>query len=119
MNVKVVIILEKVYLDYTDVFSSNIIGKYENRPDNLHSLCLACFASSSVTKKANDEVKIYTVSVSNIDGIKLNPNIIVLNNELSEMRKHSRPCVICFHKVSKLKSSENYYLIHLQLHMPW
>ena len=108
-----------MYLDDTNVFSSNIIGKYESRPDNLHLMCLAYFASSFVTKKANDEIKIYIVSVSNIDGIKLNPNIIVSDNKLSEMCKHSRPCVVSFHKVSKLKSSEDYYLIHLQLYMSW
>ena len=35
------------------------------------------------------------------------------------MRKCSRPCVIRFHKVSKLKSPEEHYLILLQLYMPW
>ena len=45
--------------------------------------------------------------------------IIVLKNELGEMRKRSRPCVIRFHKVPKLKSPEEYYLRLLQLYMPW
>ena len=35
------------------------------------------------------------------------------------MRKHSQPCAITFHKVSKLKSAEQYYLCLLQLCMPW
>ena len=35
------------------------------------------------------------------------------------MQKHSRPCIICFHKVSKLKSPEEHYLRLLQLYMPW
>ena len=34
------------------------------------------------------------------------------------MGKHSRPCVFCFHKVSKLKSPEEHYLRLLQLYMP-
>ena len=68
---------------------------------------------------ARDEIKSHTVPVSNINDVKLNPNIIVLKNELGEMRKCSRPCVICFHKVSKLKSPEKRYLKLLQLYMPW
>ena len=40
----------------------------------------------------------------------INPNIIVLKNELGEMRKRSRTCVIRFHNVSKLKSPEEHYL---------
>ena len=66
-----------------------------------------------------DEIKSYTVPVSNINDVKLNPIIIVLKNELGEMRKRSRPCVIRFHKVSKLKSPEEHYLRLLQLYMPW
>ena len=73
-----------MYLDDTNVFASNIIGKYKNRPDNLHSMSLADFASSYVTKMADnlpiepDQIKSYIVLVSNIDNVKLNPNIIVL-----------------------------------------
>ena len=79
-------------------------------------MCLTEFTSSYISKKADDlpiepdEIKSYTVPVSNVNDIKLNRNIIVLKNELGEMRKRSRPYVICFHKVSKLKSPEEYYL---------
>ena len=66
-----------------------------------------------------DEIKSYTVPVSNIDFVKRYPNIIDLKNELGELQKCSRPCVICFHKVSKLKSPEEHYLRLLQLHIPW
>ena len=117
-------ILKKMHPDDTNVYASNIIDKYRNRPDNLHSMSLADFASSYVIKKAEDlsiepdEVKSYTVPVSSIDGVKLNPNIIVLKNELGEMRKHSRPCVIHFHKVSKLKSPEERSSRLLQLYTP-
>ena len=88
-------------------------------------MCLADFASSYVSKKVDDlsialdEIKSYTVPVSNINDVKLNPNIIVLKNELGEMWKGSRPSIICFHNVSKLKSPEEHYLRLLQLYMPW
>ena len=105
-------ILEKINPDDTNVFAPNIIDKYKNQPDTLHPMYLVDFASSYVNKKADelaiepDEIKIYTVPVSNIDDVKLNPNIIVLKNELGVMWKCSWPCVILFHKVSKLESSE-------------
>ena len=34
-------ILENIHPDDTNVFTSNVIGKYENQPSNLHSMCLA------------------------------------------------------------------------------
>ena len=74
---KLLWILEKIYPDDTNVFASNIIDKSENWPDNLYSLCLADIASSFFTKKADDlpiqpdEIKSYTVPVSNINDVKL------------------------------------------------
>ena len=98
--------LEKVHPDDKNVFVSNIFDKYENQPDNLHSVCLADFVSSYISKKVDhlsiepDEIKSCTVSVSNVNDVKLNPNIIVVKNEPGKMRKRSQPCVIRFHKVS-------------------
>ena len=34
--------LEKIHPDNTNVFASNIIGKYENRPDNVNVLSRLC-----------------------------------------------------------------------------
>ena len=86
---------------------------------------LADFASSYISKKTDDlpiepdEIKSCTVPVSNIDDVKLNPNIIVLKNELSEMWNGSRPCIIRFQKLFKLKNPAVHYLRLLQLYMPW
>ena len=69
--------LEKMHPDDTNVFASNIIDKYENWLDNLHSMCLADFASSYVSKKVDDlsialdEIKSYTVPVSNVNDVSL------------------------------------------------
>ena len=84
-------ILEKMHHDDTNVFASNIIDNYENRLDKLHSMCLADFTFNYVSKKADhlpkdpDEIRSYTVPVSNIDDFKRNLSIIVLRNELDEM----------------------------------
>ena len=42
-------ILEKMHPDDTNVFVSNIIDQYKNRPDNLDSMYLADFASSYIS----------------------------------------------------------------------
>ena len=118
-------ILGKIYTDDTNVFTSIITDKYENWPDYIHSMCLADFASSYVSKKARDveiephNIINFTLLVSNIDNVEPNLRITVVKNELGEMRKCNWPCVICFQKVSKLKSPEEHCLRHLQLYMPW
>ena len=50
------LILEKMHPDGTNVFAFNAIDKYENRPDNLHSICRLSvdFASIYVTKNTDD-----------------------------------------------------------------
>ena len=48
---KLLSVLGKNYLDDINVFAFNIIGKCENWPDNLQSMCLADFASSYANKK--------------------------------------------------------------------
>ena len=112
-----------MHRDNTNVFASNIIDKYENRLDNLHLMCLK--SHHLMSPKRHDlpiepnEIKSYAVPVSNIDDVKLSPNMIVLKNELGEMWKRSRLCIICFHKVFKLTSPEDHYLRLLQLYMPW
>ena len=107
--------------DDTNVLASDIIEEYENRSDNLHSLCLVDFTLSIASKKASDvhiepgNVKSYTVPISNINDVESNPNIIVLRNG----EKYSQPCVIGFYKVFKaLESLEECYLRHLQVSMP-
>ena len=88
-------------------------------------MCLADFASNYVSKKSGDvpvepdHIKSYSVPVFNIDDIEPNPNIIALKNKHGEMQKRNRPCVIHFHKVSKLKNPEKHCMQLLQLHMPW
>ena len=63
------------------MFTSNVIDRYRNRPNNLHLMRLADFASIYVSKMAGDvpvepnEIKSYTFPVSNID-VKPNLNII-------------------------------------------
>ena len=76
-------------------------------------MCLADFASNYVSKKSadvpveSDDIKSYIITVSNIDDVEPNPNIIALKNKHGEMRKRNRSCVIRFYKVSKPKNPED------------
>ena len=118
-------VLEKMHADVTNIYVWSALDKYENRPNDLENLCYADFASNYISKNVIDltieseTIGSYTVPVSGIVHIPSNPNITVLKSDLGKMRKRSRPCVIPLHKVSKLKSPEEYYLRILQLYMPW
>ena len=46
-------IIDKMHPDDANALDSNVMDKYKNRPDNLHSLCLADFAPCK-SKKAVD-----------------------------------------------------------------
>ena len=98
-------ILEKMHPEDANIFASNIIDKYENRPDDLHSLSLADFASNYIGKVSgdvlveSDDIKSYTVPVSNVNDIEPNPNLIALKNKHGEMQKLNTPCIVRFCKV--------------------
>ena len=51
--------------------------------------------------------------------VKKKKNDIVLKNNLGEMKKRTFPCVMRYHKGSKLKNPEHYYMTLLQLYLPW
>ena len=115
-------LLEKMDSDDTNVYSLSMLDKYAHRPNNLEQLCYADFASNYISKKVDvdsENIESYTVPVSDVIQVPLNPNCIVLKDNLGQMRKRSRPCVIRFHKVSKLKNPESHYLRIVQLYLPW
>ena len=109
----------------TKVYATNIIERYTKRPDELEKLCYADFATNYISKKADevpvesDDIKSYTMPVSAIDEVEHSSNVIVLKDELGKMRKRTRPCVMRYHKISKMKDPEQYHMKLLQLYMPW
>ena len=105
-------VLEKMHPDNTNVFASSFIGKCEKWPDNLNSMCLADFECSYVHKNTDDlpiepdEIKSYTVPLSNIDDVKLNTSIIVLKNELGECRNIVNLALFVFTKCPNWKAQK-------------
>ena len=111
--------------DDDNVYASSLVDKYEHRPNSLEDMCLADFCCNYVSKKVDniesDEIRSYTIPVSSIDEGENDKKlqVIKLKNNKGEMGKRKRPCVIRFHKVSKLKNPEESYLRVLQLYLPW
>ena len=125
-------VLENMHPDDENVYAPNILDKYMNRPDRpekMKNMCLADFATSYIHHSAyepeieTDDIRSYTTAVSTIDleddESSTKAEIITLKDELGKMRKRKRPCVMRYHKASKLKDPELYYLTLLQLYMPW
>ena len=125
-------ILKEMHPDDPNIYTLNILDRYANRPDHpitMNYMCLADFATNYVHYKAyepkidSDDIRQYTTAVSScdieIDDSNSKSEIITLKNEMGKMRKRTRPCVMRYHKVSKLKEPELYYMILLQLYLPW
>ena len=82
----------------TNVYASNIIEKYENRPDDLGQMCLADFVSNYdyPNKSYNstedcDDIESYTVPVTTInDDITGSQKIINLKSGFGKMRKRNK-----------------------------
>ena len=58
-------ILDEMDPSDTNIFATNMIEKYANRPDHLESMCYAEFASTYISKNANeapedDDIQNYT-----------------------------------------------------------
>ena len=105
-------LLKQMPGDETDIYMTSVIDRYEARPDSLEQMCLAGFATNFVTKYADTEVYLESHTTQQSE-------IIQLKNGKGRMRRRCTPCVICYHKVPKLKNSELFFFNLLQLYLPW
>jgi hypothetical protein len=100
-----------------NVFQKSLIDKYEHRPSNLDSMCLAEFAANYITSyrtdEDNDVLPNESVHTSN------NGNIIKLTDGYGVMHKRNREAVIRFTRFNKDKEPSNYYRAKLMLYYPW
>ena len=125
-------ILNKLDPDDTNIFCTNFLDRYANRPNELETMCYADFATNYKPTNADkeleeDDIEKYTESITGIetsidlckDPIKNRGKTIVLKNNFGQMRKRTFPCVMRYHKGSRLRDSEHYYLTLLQLYLPW
>ena len=126
--------LEELEADSTDIFKSNIIERYSNRPKSILSvdkLCLAEFAAfyykdykipSDETNDAQPDILTDQVSElqhGNAHSTETLPNKIKLlvTNEVMKCRKIR--AVVRFHTPNKQKEPEKFFHHLLVLYFPW
>ena len=114
--------------DSTDIFMSNIIERYSDRPNIVYQLCLAEFAAYYYKDYGRDPDELNDVqpNVLSDDFIESNhisncesvlPSTIKLNNGQETMKR--RKAVIRFHTPSRVKEPEKFYHHLLMLYFPW
>ena len=117
--------------DSTDIFMSNIIVRYSDRPNIVDQLCLAEFAAYYYKDYKKDPYEFNDVqpNVLSDDLVESNhfsncesvfpPMNIKLNNGQEIMKRRKIKAVIRFHTPSKAKESEKFYHHLLMLYFPW
>ena len=116
--------------DSTDIFMSNIIERYSDRPNIVDQLCLAEFAAYYYKdyKRDPDEFNDVQPNVLSDDLLESNhisncesvlPPTIKLNNGQEVMKRRKIKAVIRFHTPSKAKEPEKFYHHLLMLYFPW
>ena len=104
--------------DDTNVFQKSLNDRYQHRPRQLRSMCLAEFAATYATdyKQNNDCSDVLPTSDSDVTS-----SCIKLTDNFRTMRKRNREAVICFHKCmyNKVAEPSNWYRAKLMLYFPW
>nr|XP_022310999.1 uncharacterized protein LOC111116305 [Crassostrea virginica] len=97
--------------DESDIWMTNIVERYENRPDDplFQDMCLAEFCS-----------EFRVLAKSQIPKTP-NENVFELKNSKGfiQRRTRSKPAIIRYPRFSVEKLSEKYYQCHLQLFLPY
>ena len=102
--------------DDTDVFNKSLIDRYQHRPRELQSMCLAEFAATFVTNYRHDD--------DNCDALpptesEILSKTIKLTDGFGKMNRRKREAVIRFHKYNKDAEPSNWYRAKLMLYYPW
>ena len=123
--------IEALDEDSTDIFMSNIIERYSDRPDIVDQLCLAEFAAYYYKdyKKDHDEFNDVQPNVLSDDLVESNhasncesvlpPQIVKLNNGQETMKRRKIKALIRLYTPSKAEEPEKFYHHLLMLYFPW
>ena len=121
--------LEELDDDSTDIFKSNIIERYSDRPYTVEHLCLAEFAAHYYKeyKKNPDEENDVQPNVLSDDLVESQhvqasdsvlPKTIKVTNSKEIMKCRKIKAVIRFHVPNRTKEPEKFYHL-LMLYLPW
>ena len=109
--------LNKLDDDDTNVFQKSLINRYQHRPQNYQSMCLAKFAATFVTnyKHNNDNESDVLPPVDN----EISSYQITLTDGFGKMNRRKREAVIRFRHYNKDAEPSKWYRAKLMLYFPW
>ena len=102
--------------DDTNVFQKSLIDRYQHRPQQLSSMCLAEFAATYVTNYKPDDSVCDALPDLESDGTSTQ---ITLTDGFGKMNKRKQQAVIRFRKYNKDTDPSNWYRAKLMLYYPW
>ena len=110
-------VLSQLEDDDTDVFNKSLIDRYQHRPRELQSMCLAEFAAMFVTNyQRNDDSESDALPPTESETMS---KTITLTDGYGKMNRRKREAIIRFHKYNKDAEPSNWYRAKLMLYYPW
>ena len=110
-------LLSQLKDDDTNVFQKNLIDRYQHRPQQLSSMCLAEFAATFATDhKPDDSMTSDVLPDAESDTTSTK---ITLTDSFGKMSKRRQQAVIRFRKYNKDTEPSNWYRAKLMLYYPW
>ena len=98
----------------TNVFQKSLIDRYQHRPQQLSSMCLAEFAATYVVKYERNDCDALPAPESDVTSTQ-----ITLTDRFGKMNKRKQQAVIRFRKYNKETDPTNWYRAKLMLYYPW
>ena len=110
-------LLNQLEDDDTNVFQKSLIDRYQHRPQQLASMCLAEFAATYVTSYKPDD-SMTSDALPDIAN-EATSTQITLTGGFGKMSKRKQQAVIRFRKYNKDTDPTNWYRAKLMLYYPW
>ena len=109
--------LEQLDDSDVDVFQKSLIDRYQHRPQEIQSMCLAEFAATYITnyKKEDDGNALPTTESESEAAL----SCITLTSGFGKMNKRKKEAVIRFRRYNKDAEPSHWYRAKLMLYYPW
>ena len=103
--------------DDTNVFQKSLIDRYQHRPQQLSSMCLAEFAATYATDYKPDD-SMTSDALPDVESDTTSTKI-TLTDGFGKMSKRKQQAVIRFRKHNRDTEPTNWYRAKLMLYYPW
>ena len=110
-------LLSQLEDDDTNVFQKSLIDRYQHRPQQLSSMCLAEFAATFATDYKPDD-SMTSDALPDVESDTTSTKI-TLTDGFGKMSKRRQQAVIRFRKYNKDTDPSNWYRAKLMLYYPW